>query len=59
MSDNYASEHSARMEDHFLTRRQFLNRAGMGFGALSLAALFGEGLLFNEAKAAVARGQRR
>ena len=45
-------EHSAKLEDHFLTRRQFLNRAGMGFGALSLAALFGEGLLFNEARAA-------
>src|ERR1019366_3527412 len=51
-NDNYAREHSARLEDHFLTRRQFLNRAGMGFGALSLAALFGEGLLFNEARAA-------
>ena len=32
------------LEDHFLTRRQFLQRAGMGFGALSLAGLFGEGL---------------
>ena len=27
----------------FLTRRQFLQRAGMGFGALSLAALLGDG----------------
>ena len=32
------------LEDSFTTRRQFLQRAGMGFGALSLAALFGEGL---------------
>jgi hypothetical protein len=32
------------LEDHFLTRRQFLQRAGMGFGALSLAGLLGEGL---------------
>ena len=34
-------EHSADIEDLFLTRRQFLQRAGMGFGALSLAGLFG------------------
>jgi hypothetical protein len=37
-------EHSVQLEDRFLTRRQFLQRAGMGFGALSLAALFGNGL---------------
>src|SRR5215475_2493957 len=43
MSDNkYIREHSARLEDLFVTRRQFLQRAGMGFGALSLAALLGE-----------------
>src|SRR4029079_16771939 len=39
------AEHSAQPEDFFLTRRKFLQRAGMGFGALSLAALFGEGFL--------------
>src|ERR1700739_2219652 len=46
MSDdsNFKSEHSVHLEDHFLTRRQFLQRAGMGFGALSLASLLGEGL---------------
>jgi hypothetical protein len=38
------------LEDHFLTRRQFLQRAGMGFGSLSLAALLGEGL-FSTAQA--------
>jgi hypothetical protein len=37
--------HTARLEDHFLTRRQFLNRFGMGVGALGLATLFGEGLV--------------
>ena len=42
------------LEDHFLTRRQFLQRAGMGFGALSLAALFGEGMLALPAGAAEA-----
>ncbi len=32
-------------EDSFFTRRQFLNRVGMGFGALSLTSLVGMGLL--------------
>jgi len=50
-SDKYKEEHAIRLEDHFLTRRQFLQRAGMGFGALSLAALFG-----NELFAPTARG---
>src|SRR5688572_14242213 len=40
----YLAEHSARPEDFFLTRRKFLQRAGMGFGALSLATLFGESI---------------
>jgi hypothetical protein len=44
-NDKYKEEHSVHLEDHFLTRRQFLHRAGMGFGALSLAAMFG-GALF-------------
>ena len=30
------------MQDLFVTRRQFLQRCGMGFGALSLAGLLGE-----------------
>src|SRR6476646_6667401 len=38
------SGHEPRLEDHFVTRRQFLQKAGMGFGALSAAALFGESL---------------
>ena len=46
--DKFKQEHSAQLSDHFLTRRQFLNRAGMGFGALGLAALFGEGIFLNE-----------
>jgi len=36
----------------FVTRRQFLQRAGMGFGALSLAALLSEEFLGLTAKAA-------
>src|SRR5213075_1288057 len=34
-----------RPEDVILTRRQFLSRLGMGFGALSLTSLVGMGLL--------------
>src|ERR1043166_4061416 len=41
-NDKYKHEPSAKLEDYFLTRRQFLQRAGMGFGALSLAALLGD-----------------
>jgi len=40
--ETFKREHSLRLEDCFLTRRQFLRRAGTGFGALSLAALLGE-----------------
>ncbi len=47
----YLQEHSARLEDLFITRRQFLQRAGMGFGALSLAALLGEELFGAKAQA--------
>src|SRR5262249_39755028 len=56
MSDKYIREHSARLEDYFITRRQFLQRAAMGFGALSLAALFGEELVGPSAKAQTATG---
>lgn len=41
----FIAEHSVRPEDCFLTRRGFLQKAGMGFGALSLAALMGDSLL--------------
>jgi hypothetical protein len=37
--------HGPQMGDSFLTRRKFLARCGMGFGALSLAGLTGMGLL--------------
>ena len=43
-------EHQARPEDFAINRRQFLNRFGMGFGALGLA-----GLLSQEFIAATAR----
>ena len=50
-NDKYKQEHSAKLEDCFLTRRQFLQRAGVGFGALSLAALLGENFLASTASA--------
>jgi hypothetical protein len=45
------SEHAARPEDLFLTKRQFLQRAGMGFGALSLGALLANDLFAPKAHA--------
>lgn len=39
--DEFIQQHSARLEDLFITRRQFLHRFGMGFGALSMAGLVG------------------
>lgn len=44
----YLAEHSAKPQDYFVTRRQFLQRAGMGFGALSLASLLGDDLLASQ-----------
>ena len=40
-TDKFLREHSPSMDDIIFTRRQFLTRTGMGFGAMSLAALFG------------------
>src|SRR5213594_2347548 len=51
-TDKYIAEHSAKPEDFFQTRRQFLRRAGMGFGALSLATLLGENLFSGNSAAA-------
>ena len=54
MSTNseYIEQHTARLEDFFVTRRKFLSRCGMGFGALSLAGLLGQRLFENDAPAA-------
>src|ERR1700747_2579455 len=41
-SDKYLREHTPQgIDDIIATRREFLARTGMGFGGLSLAALFG------------------
>jgi hypothetical protein len=45
------NEHIARPEDFCINRRQFLNRFGMGFGALGLAALLGPELFSDSARA--------
>jgi len=36
------NHHKPDLRDAFLTRRNFLHRCGMGMGAMSMAALFGE-----------------
>ncbi len=46
-----AQEHSAKPGDFFITRRQFLQRAGMGFGALSLSALLAKNFFESSASA--------
>jgi hypothetical protein len=45
------SEHLPRVEDFFQTRRQFLQRAGLGLGSLSLATLLGDDLVVPAAQA--------
>ena len=35
------NHHKPRIEDYFLTRRDFLSRCGMGLGGLSLASIMG------------------
>jgi hypothetical protein len=40
-TDKFRREHSPSTDDIIFTRRDFLQRTGMGFGAMSLAALFG------------------
>jgi hypothetical protein len=41
ITDKYLREHTAAPDDNIFTRRQMLIRSGMGFGALSMASLFG------------------
>jgi hypothetical protein len=40
-TDKYLREHSPSLDDMIFTRRQMLLRTGMGFGAVSLAGMFG------------------
>ncbi len=52
MDNQFIDDHSPRMEDYFLTRRQFLNRFGTGFGTLGLAGLMAPELINPKAEAA-------
>ena len=54
-TEKFIREHSPSLDDVIFTRRQFLSRTGMGFGAMSLAALFGINP-FAEGAAALAPG---
>ncbi len=45
LDPEFLRNHSARPEDFLVTRRQFLNRFGMGFGAIGLASVLGEGAI--------------
>ncbi len=41
LTEKYFREHSPASDDLIFTKREFLIRTGMGFGALSLSSLFG------------------
>lgn len=40
------SHHAPNLEHHFLTRRDFLRRAGMGMGMLAMGGIFGQSGIF-------------
>src|SRR5882757_8382321 len=40
-SSKYLREHTATLKDIIFSRREFLERTGMGFGAMSLASILG------------------
>lgn len=56
-SEQYLRDHSPRLDDLCLSRRQFLQRAGMGFGAIGLAGLLSRGSAFGETPGTVIRPQ--
>jgi len=51
-SEKYRREHSTSLKDLIFTRREFLERTGMGFGAMSLASILGANLAHGETTAA-------
>ena len=44
LSDKFVREHSATADDIIFTRREFLEKTGMGMGAMSLASILGMGM---------------
>jgi len=53
LTDKFIREHSASIKDIIFTRREFLEKTGMGMGALSLASVLGMGM---QAQAALGDG---
>jgi hypothetical protein len=53
ISDKFIREHSASIKDIIFTRREFLEKTGMGMGALTLASVLGMGM---QARAALDGG---
>src|SRR5207248_4767135 len=49
-------EHTPKLEDALMTRRDMLRKTGMGMGALSLAMLLKEGLVPSQVRGAIASG---
>src|SRR5690349_8111630 len=47
-------DHRPRLEDRFVTRREFLGRCGLGFGMVSLATILAPQLVGNAAAAGLA-----
>src|SRR6202012_3484054 len=43
-TDKFIREHTPTLDDLTFTRREFLERTGMGFGAMSLASILGMSL---------------
>jgi hypothetical protein len=56
LSDKFIREHTASLKDIIFTRREFLEKTGMGMGALSLASILGMGA---QAQAAIGAAERR
>ncbi len=57
MMEKTCRDRENRVEDMFVSRRQFLNRLGLGFGGLSLTGLVGMGILQPPDARAVAAGE--
>ena len=55
LSDKFVREHSATADDIIFTRREFLEKTGMGMGAMSLASILGMGM---QAQSRAALGDR-
>src|SRR5258708_35220145 len=55
-TEKYRREHTATLKDIIFSRREFLEKTGMGFGAMSLASILGLNM-GGSASAATAAGK--